>query len=275
MTTRATVDVGGIPISFLTAGEGGPLVMLLHGTYWSRVWQPVMDDIAATGLHPIAVDFPGFGRSGGELTIAEASIPQLASWLVRFLDAIGNKGPVMVAGHDIGGGVAQHLLISQAVDVPRLALVNAVMYDSWPVPGVARFRDPKVAAATSTDDVLAARRQSVMKALGRPPSEAEIAEYLEPWADPRVARSWLALAGAADNRYTLELLPRLRESITPKLLVWGEDDPFQTVDYAERFAAEIPETRLVRISSAGHIPMENDPRALASALAAFFADYVA
>jgi pimeloyl-ACP methyl ester carboxylesterase len=269
MTTRATIDVGGVPISYLTAGEGGPLVLLLHGTYWSRVWQPVLDDIAAAGLHPVAVDFPGFGRSGGELTVAEASVPRLAAWVVRFLGAIGNKGPVMVAGHDIGGGVAQHLLINGPVDVPRLALVNGVTYDSWPVPGVARFRDPAVAAATSTEDVLAARRQSVMKALARPTSEAEIAGYLEPWTDPRVARSWLALAGAADYRYTLELLPRMRESTTPKLLVWGEDDPFQTVDYAEHFAAEIPATRLVRIRAAGHIPMENDPRAVARALTQF------
>ena len=270
MTRRTTVDVDGIPISYLTAGEGGLLVLLLHGTYWSRVWQPVLGDIAAAGLHPVAVDFPGFGRSGGELTVAAASIPRLTAWLVRFLDAMGEKGPVMVAGHDIGGGVAQHLLISRAVDVSRLGLVNAVMYDSWPVPGVARFRDPAVAAATSTEQVLAARRQSVMKALARPASEAEIAEYLEPWTDPRVARSWLALAGAADNRYTLELLPRLRESTTPKLLVWGEDDEFQTVDHAECFAAEIPATKLVRIRSAGHIPMENDPRAVAGALAEFF-----
>jgi hypothetical protein len=37
MTRRETVNVGGIPISYLTAGEGGPLVLLLHGTYWSRV----------------------------------------------------------------------------------------------------------------------------------------------------------------------------------------------------------------------------------------------
>jgi hypothetical protein len=51
-------------------------------------------------------------------------------------------------------------------------------------PGVARFRDPAVAEATSTDDVLAARRQSVMTELARPASEAEIAEYLEPWTDP-------------------------------------------------------------------------------------------
>jgi pimeloyl-ACP methyl ester carboxylesterase len=266
-----TVDVDGIPISYLTAGAGGPLVLLLHGTYWSRVWQPVLDDVAAAGLQPVAVDFPGFGRSGGELTAALASIPQLADWLVHFLDAIGNKGPVMVAGHDIGGGVAQHLLISQLLDVPRLALVNAVTYDSWPVPGVARFRDPAAAAATSTEEVLAARRQSVIKALARLADEAEIAEYLEPWKDPRVARSWLALAGAADSRYTLDLLPRLRRSTTPKLLVWGEDDPFQTVDYAERFAAEIPATRLVRIPAAGHIPMENDPATVAQALADFFA----
>ena len=134
MTRRETVDVGGVPISYLTAGEPAPLVLLLHGTYWSRVWRPVLDEIATAGVRPVAVDFPGFGRSGGELTVAEASIPRLAAWLVRFLHAMGNDGPVMVAGHDIGGGVAQHLLISRVVDVPRLALVNAVMFDSWPRP---------------------------------------------------------------------------------------------------------------------------------------------
>ena len=47
MTRRETVDVDGIPISYLTAGKGGPLVLLLHGTYWSRVWQPVLNGIVA------------------------------------------------------------------------------------------------------------------------------------------------------------------------------------------------------------------------------------
>ncbi|MBR0696682.1 alpha/beta fold hydrolase [Bradyrhizobium lablabi] len=268
---RETIEVGGIPVSYLTAGEGGPLLLLLHGTYWSRVWQPVLEGIAAAGLRPVAVDFPGFGRSGGELAVAEASVPRLSGWLLHFLKALGQKGPVMVAGHDIGGGVAQHLMLAKEVEVPRVAVVNGVMYDSWPVPGVARFRDPAVAAATTRDDVVAARRVSVVKSLGRPASEAEINEYLDPWKDPRVARSWLALAGAADHRYTMEMLPALLESTTPKLLLWGEDDGFQTIDYAERYAREIPETRLVRIKSAGHIPMENDPKAVAAALAEFFA----
>ena len=195
MTRRETVDVGGVPVSYLTAGEGGPLVLLLHGTYWSRVWQPVLDGIAAAGLRPVAVDFPGFGRSGGELTVSEASVPRLSAWLLHFLKALGHKGPVMVAGHDIGGGVAQHLMLAKEVEVPRAAVVNGIMYDSWPVPGVARFRDPAVAAATTRDDVLAARRVSVVKALGRPAGEAEITEYLEPWTDPRSpAHGWRSRA---------------------------------------------------------------------------------
>jgi pimeloyl-ACP methyl ester carboxylesterase len=270
MITRAAIDVDGVPISYLTAGTSGPLVLMLHGTFWSRVWQPVLDDVAAAGLHPIAVDFPGFGRSGGTLKGAEASVPRLAAWLVRFLGALGHEGSIMAAGHDIGGGVAQHLLISGAVEVSRLVLVNAVMYDSWPAPTIARFRDPAIAAATSTEDLVIVRREAVARALARPASEAEMREYLQPLTDPRVARSWLALAGAADDRYTLELLPRLRESNTPKLLVWGEDDKFQTIDYAERFVREIPASKLVRIKAAGHIPMENDPRAVARALATFF-----
>jgi pimeloyl-ACP methyl ester carboxylesterase len=267
---RMTVDVDGVPASYLTAGETGPVLLLLHGTYWSRVWQPVLDDLAAAGLRPIAVDLPGLGRSAGELTLATASIPALSDWVVRFLRAIDITGPVAVAGHDIGGGIAQYLLVDGKVEVSRLALVNAVMFDSWPVPGVARFRDPTVAAATSSEDVVAARRKSVVTALARPASEEEITEYLEPWTDPRVARSWLALAGAADNRYTMEILPRLRESQIPKLLVWGEDDTFQLVEHAQHFANQIPHTRLIRIPAAGHIPMENDAVAVARALTDFF-----
>ena len=135
-------------------------MLLLHGTYWSRVWQPVLDEIAAAGLHPVAVNFRGLGFPGVNWRLLTHR-PPVGRLALAFIDALGNEGPVMVAGHDIGGGVAQHLLIRRVVEVPRLALVNAGRYNSWPVPGVARFRDPAVAAASSTEDVLAARRQSV------------------------------------------------------------------------------------------------------------------
>ncbi|MEQ4718447.1 alpha/beta hydrolase [Nonomuraea sp. B19D2] len=268
MSKRMTVEVDGRMASYLTAGERGPVVLLLHGTYWSRVWEPVIDDLAAAGLRPVAVDLPGLGRSEGELTAETAAVPALAAWAGRFAAAVGARAPLLVAGHDIGGAVAQHLLVES--EVARLALVNSVTYDSWPVPGVARYRDPAVVAATTVEELLAARRKAVTIALGRPAAEAELADYLDPWRDLRVGRSWMALAGAADSRYTLDLVPALKADETPKLLVWGEDDTFQEVRYAERFVAEIPNSTLVRIPGAGHIPMENDPAGVARALADFF-----
>ncbi|MGI5291689.1 alpha/beta fold hydrolase [Nonomuraea polychroma] len=272
MSERMTIEIDGRRASYLTAGERGPVVLLLHGTYWSRVWQPVLDELAAAGLRPVAVDLPGLGRSEGELTMATAAVPALAGWVARFAAAVGAGEPLAVAGHDIGGAVAQHLLAAGEVKVGRLALVNSVTYDSWPVPGVARFRDPAVVAAVTGEELLAARRTAVSTALARPATEAELADYLDPWNDARVRRSWMALAGAADSRYTLDLVPALQADGTPKLLVWGEDDTFQEVGYAERFAAEMPNTSLVRIPHAGHIPMENDPAAVAAALARFFTE---
>ncbi|MEU7558256.1 alpha/beta fold hydrolase [Streptomyces eurythermus] len=268
---RAAVEVDGLPASYLTAGgEDAPAVLLLHGTYWSRVWLPVLGDLAAAGLRPIAVDLPGLGRSAGELTVETAAVPALASWVARFAAALALPGPLRVAGHDIGGAVAQHLLAGGDAEVERMALVNSVSYDSWPVPAVARFRDPAVRAAVTPQELLDSRRTALTAALGRPAEEAEITEYLQPWTDPRTARSWLCLAAAADNRHTLTALPALTASTAPKLLVWGEEDRFQPIAYAERFVTEIPHSTLVRIPGAGHIPMENDAPAVARALARFF-----
>lgn len=267
---RAAVQVDGETTSYLTVEQDGPVVLLLHGTYWSRVWLPVLGRLAEAGLRPVAVDLPGLGRSGGELTLETATVPALADWVTRFASALKISGPIAVAGHDIGGALAQHLLVHDRLEVSRLALVNSVTYDSWPVPGVARFRDPVVAAATTADEFLTARRQAVTAALAGAGTEQRIADYLDPWTAPRVRRSWMAMAGAAHSHYTLDLVPALHRSTTPKLLVWGEDDGFQKVEYAEKFASEIPHTTLVRIPDAGHIPTENEPGRIARALTGFF-----
>src|SRR5260370_12907584 len=185
--------------------------MILHGTYWSKLWQPVIGLMGSRGLRPIAVDFPGCGRSAGELALERATVPELTNWAARFLRAMEVSGAMGGGGHIIGSPIAQHLLVTGKISVLQPALVNSVLYDTWPVPSVAHFRDPAIAAATSTAEVLTAR----------PTSQREIEDYLDPWNDPRVARSWLALSGAADNRYTLELLTGLRLSGAPHTPAMG------------------------------------------------------
>lgn len=263
---RTAVQVDGEPASYLAAGRhDAPPVLMLHGTYWSRVWLPVLDHLADAGLRPLAVDLPGLGRSGGRLTPETATVPALADWVTRFASALNLSGPIALAGHDIGGAVAQHILARNRLDVSRLALVNSVLYDSWPAPHVARFRD-----GDTGEGVLAARRQAITRVLAGVATESLIADYVDPWTGEGVRRSWMALAGAADNRYTLDLVPALQRSTTPKLLVWGEDDLHETVEYAERFASEMPRTTLIRIPNADHIPTENAPDQVGRALTDFF-----
>ena len=80
------------------------------------------------------------------------------------------------------------------------------------------------------------------------------------------------MAVASDQRYTKELVEPPKEMGLPTLLLWGEEDEFQPIDYARRFDREIPRTRLVAVPGARHIPMEDDPERIGAELASFFAE---
>jgi pimeloyl-ACP methyl ester carboxylesterase len=260
---RRTVEVDGVPLSYLAAGnEDAPPLILLHGTFWSRVWQPVLPALGERS-RCYALDFPGFRRSGGELTVEQATVPALARTVLKAADALG-IGEFDVAAHDIGGGVAQHLAATSG-RVWKMVLMNAVMFDSWPVPAVERFRDPEVRRNTSEEDLLAARRKSTQGSALRTFSDEELADYLSPWQSPARARSWMAMAAAADPRYTLDLVPALTESAIPTRLVWGRDDDFQKIEFARRYVKEIPNADLVEVDGK-HIPTEDAPEAVATAM---------
>jgi pimeloyl-ACP methyl ester carboxylesterase len=139
------------------------------------------------------------------------------------------------------------------------------MFDSWPVPAVERFRDPGVRRNTSEEDLLAARRKSTQGCAVRTFSEEELEDYLSPWQDPARSRSWMAMAAAADSRYTLDLVPALKEAAIPTRLVWGRDDDFQKIEFARRYVADIPNADLVEVAGK-HIPTEDSPDAVAAAI---------
>jgi pimeloyl-ACP methyl ester carboxylesterase len=267
MAERRSVHVDGIELSVLGNAGGTPQLLLLHGSFWSRVWEAMLPALGES-VTVAALDFPGFGRSGGELTPEQASVPELAGLALRAADALG-AGELTVAGHDIGGAVAQHLAVVERDRVRQLVLVNSVLFGSWPVPALARFQDASVRAATTADEFRRGRATALEQAVTRRLPEQAIADYLSPWEKERRIRSWMAMAAAAYARYTIDLLPALRDHAPPTLLIWGEDDEFQPVGYAERFMAEVPSAELVRVPRARHIPMEDDPDRVAGELLAF------
>lgn len=196
-------------------------------------------------------------------------MPALAGVVARVADALGWER-FDLAAHDIGGGIAQHLAATTG-RVGRMVLMNAVMFDSWPVPAVERFRDPKVRAATTAADLVEARRGSTRKAVARELSDAEVDDYVSPWHDEARARSWTAMAAAADARYTQDLVPALVEAAVPTRLVWGRDDMFQKIEYARRYVQTVPGSDLVEVAGL-HIPTEDSAADVARAMLDHLAD---
>ncbi len=114
-------------------------------------------------------------------------------------------------------------------------------------------------------------KNNTMAELLQTEPEAEEEDYLSPWRTEDGTRSWTAMAQAADARYTLKLVRPLRNMGLPTLLLWGEEDEFQPLDYARRFDQEMPRTSLVVVPGARHIPMEDAPEQVGTALAGFLA----
>ena len=94
-------------LAFTRSGAGAPLV-LLHGIGSSRqAWDPVIPALAGY-FDVLAVDLPGFGDSGPLPAETEPGPAALAAAVAGLLDELGITG-AHVAGNSLGGWVALEL----------------------------------------------------------------------------------------------------------------------------------------------------------------------
>src|SRR5215211_2659858 len=116
-----TVEVDGLPIRYLTAGEGPPL-MLLHGAGDNALdWQWVLPDLVAT--HRVyAPDLPGSPDSARPTV--DYSPAFFTRFVAEFLDALGIERVAFI-GNSLGGLIALRLALSEPKRAMALILVDS------------------------------------------------------------------------------------------------------------------------------------------------------
>jgi pimeloyl-ACP methyl ester carboxylesterase len=115
--------VNGITIHYLSAGKGEP-VILLHGyAQTSRMWRPLMVQLAKTRL-VIAPDLRGFGQTTKAMSGFEKK--KMAQDVHALAESLGFKS-VSVVGHDIGLMVAYAYAAQYPDQVDRIALMDAFL----------------------------------------------------------------------------------------------------------------------------------------------------
>src|SRR5438270_3247110 len=263
-------------VSYRTAGDGGPVVLLIHGiTGCAAQWDKVTP-LLAERYTVVAPDLLGHGQSAKPR--GDYSLGAYAVSVRDLLVALGHRRATVV-GHSLGGGVAMQFAYEYPPFAERLVLVSSG--------GLGREVHLLLRAATLPGSelvlpVISNHRLNWMggaiaQVLGRlglrtGPDLAEMAKGYGSLADAgarqafiHTLRAVLDMRGqrvnATDRLYLAELLP--------SLVIWGSRDPLIPVAHAETARQGLPGSQLEIFEGAGHFPQLHDPVRFAHTLIDF------
>jgi pimeloyl-ACP methyl ester carboxylesterase len=264
-------------LDYYERGEGPPLVFA-HG--WlanANVWRGVVDALADR-FRCIALDLPLGSHRRALDKGADLSPDGCGRLILDALAALDVTGATLV-GNDSGGAYSQIAVARDASRVSRLVLAACeTPYDPFPpppfdgLPAVARD-----AAALRT--VLGALRDPAVRSspnaygkLAKHGLEAAIGDsYVLPClADDGVLRDFAkAVSSAASAPVHAAGRALVARHCGPVRFVWPTEDPVFPIEHARRFAASLADGKLVAIADAYSFLGEDQPAALAAAIAAF------
>ena len=243
---RRYLEHDGVRISYLTVDSSPPsdTLLLIHGAGVSaRTWVHQLRGVAGI-VRPIAIDLPGRRESDA---IADPTLVAYAEMAYQALRRL-HDGPAFVAGHSLGGAVAQVLaerhpemvkglvLISTCAKMPRVdGTTRALAAVPWP------FRRAALQWA--------ARRTL----LGPCASSDAVGMTLD---EIRECRTWTIQTDVAIGR-AIDVEDAARRIRVPTLILCGDRDELTPPPLSQRLGVLIPASRVEIVPSAGHmLPLE-------------------
>lgn len=267
----------GVRARLLEAGAGAPVLLVHGGGAMGSLWAPLMAHLADFRL--LAVDRPGFGLT----EVVDYRGVSLRSHAVQFLtgilDGVGVDQVAIVAN---SMGALWSLWFAQAHPnrVTRLALLGTpalILNTSAPgpmrllsVPGLNRL-------LMALEPPSSKKVRRLWKRLGHDPDRtcpAELVELIVRLQElPGYAVAWrtllqnaLRLGGAAPGvRFDESSLRSVSQEV---LYIWGQNDPFGSLEIARRVTEITPRAELQVVGS-GHLPWVDDLQACARILQDF------
>ncbi|MGW7516959.1 alpha/beta fold hydrolase [Streptomyces sp. NPDC054796] len=230
-----------------TTGTAGTPVLLLHG----GTGPGGVTDLArrlADRHHVIVPTHPGWSDTPRPDWFA--GIDSLVECYLDLLDSRGHKD-VTVIGTSMGGWVASEMAVrDRGRLISKLILIDAI----GPKIDGHRIRTPGP---------------------GRPPGAPQPrppAGSGTPRQGPAPASMAALRAYAGESMHDPRLATRLGRLEVPTLVLWGEQDVVVTPDFGRAYAAAIPAARFELVKDADHVPMREQPQAVAGRIRDFLDD---
>ena len=242
-----------------TLKDGQPSVVFLHGAGMDHsVWVMPARYFARRGYNVYALDFPGHGRSEGTLC---QSVPALADWLAQALATLG-VAHTAIAGHSMGSLVAINFAARYGDTVRSLALLGTSlpMAVSDPLLNAARDNHHDAINMTNTWShssfgLMGGNKNpgNVMTMCGQRLLEMAPQDVL--FTDLNACNEF---TGGAEQAVLIA---------APTLVIVGEQDKMTAPVRALDVAANISNSRVLRLHPCGHSMLSEQPNAVLDGLA--------
>lgn len=282
MLTHEFVDVNGIRMHCLTAGEG-KLMLFLHGfPEFGYAWKEQLAEFGKE-YQVVAPDLRGYNLSSRP---QEVEAYQMKHRLedVRALIAHYTTEPCILVAHDWGGAVAWGLAVAHPELLEKLVIINS------PHPATFQrelrenpkqqqasqymllLRSPEAEERLSADNYALLREQFLGGRLWNELfTEEDRQAYLQAWAQPGAQTGALnyyragrlvppAEPGGEPGRVSRDLSAYLVR--VPTLVIWGERDEYLLTGNLEGLEEFVPDLTVRRVPDGSHWVIHEQPQVI-------------
>lgn len=269
-SNSAFIDIDGVIVHYIMEGrmDDSLPIVFIHGTSASLHTWDTLSSLLKTNKKIIRFDLPAFGLTGPN-RLNQYDFNFYNQFLDEFLLKL-NVTKCIVAGNSLGGSIAWNYAIASPDKVKQLILLDASGYPKKDEKGSLGF---KLAAIPVLNQAL--KHISPISLIRK---SLEDAFYDKSLVTEKMVQQYHDMLLREGNRAAvLELFQhpmkpdatKIKTITQPTLIIWGKEDQLISYKNAALFKQDIRNSQILVLDKVGHIPMEEAPNQVATAILKF------
>ena len=240
--------------------------LCIHG--WpqsSYMWRHLLPELASAGHRAVAPDLAGFGDSPPD---PPGAYERRVEMVERFRSQVGLDQVVLMV-HDTGGLIGLRWACDHPEAVGGLVITNTGFFPDYEWIEIATTMRTPIQGEALVHSVSREGFATLLEAASDAFDQRALTEYWKAFSTPESRRGMLELYRSFDLDELEPYQERLAALRVPTLILWGQQDEYLPLDYASRFARQIPGSKLVLLDGVRHFLFEDEPERCAEEVVGF------